>query len=297
MAIIQCPQCKAILKHDATACNKCGYDLTQPSPAAKTAITPAESEGATPIENEVVDPAENTSVPAPKSGKSGSMVTIIALLGVIAALIIAVVMLITSNTKSSDNSGDIAVSESVEKFVPSTSGLYPHTSVRVIAESELYGMTPRELKIMRNEIFARNGKIFKTKDMAEYFSLQNWYRAHAENVTLSEVEQFNVAVIKAYEDKLGAQNLTQKPKKSAVESGLFPFTSTRKITYDDICELSEYELKIMRNEIYARHGYIFDSEDMKRFFSQQSWYRPVSKNITLSSTERYNVEFIKSYEQ
>ena len=277
MAIIQCPQCKAILKHDTTICNKCGYDLTQPSPAAKSVITPA-----------------------PKSGKSGSTVAIVALLAVIAALIIAVVMLTTSTTKSSDNGGEIADGASVEKFVPSTGGLYPHTSVRAIAESELYGMTPRELKIMRNEIFARHGKIFKTKDMAEYFSLQNWYRAHAENVTLSEIEQFNVAVIKAYEDKLGAQNLTQiKPKKSAAKSsiGLFPFTSTRKVTYNDICELSEYELKIMRNEIYARHGYIFNSEDMKRYFSQQSWYRPVSKNVTLSNTEHYNVEFIKSYEQ
>ena len=288
MAIIQCPKCKAIVKHDATTCHKCGYDLSQQAQAVNSPATSAESR------------ATN---PAPQSGAPYQKIAIGAMAVAIIALVIAVVMLIRSNSSNSTEErydDNITITQIVDSTSPSTAGLFPHTSSRLISERELVGMTPRELKIMRNEIFARHGKIFKTKDMAEYFSLQNWYRAHAENVTLSEVEQFNVAVIKAYEDKLGAQNLTQiKPKKSAAKSGLglFPFTSTRKLTYSDIAHLSDYELKIMRNEIYARHGYIFQSKDMKQYFSKQSWYRPTTTNVQLSSIEQYNVNFIKSYEQ
>ena len=78
--------------------------------------------------------------------------------------------------------------------------------------------------------------------------------------------------------------------------GAYPFTSLRKITYDDIAYLSSASLRIMRNEIYARHGYIFDSEDLRRYFQRQSWYTPVSKTVNLTAIEKYNVEFIKQYE-
>ena len=35
----------------------------------------------------------------------------------------------------------------------------------------------------------------------------------------------------------------------------------------------------MRNEPYARHGYIFKRKDLADYFSQQSWYKPVTSNI------------------
>lgn len=31
------------------------------------------------------------------------------------------------------------------------------------------------------------------------------------------------------------------------------------------------ELRLLRNEIFARHGYIFQSEDLQQHFSQQAW--------------------------
>ena len=54
----------------------------------------------------------------------------------------------------------------------------------------------------------------------------------------------------------------------------------------------------MRNEIFARHGYIFKSEEMINYFSEQSWYSPTNNDVIslLTVIERKNIELIKSYE-
>lgn len=77
----------------------------------------------------------------------------------------------------------------------------------------------------------------------------------------------------------------------------YHITGSRKLTYDDIKGLSNRELRIMRNEIYARHGYIFQDAMLRDHFMQKPWYTPQTKNVALSNIEQYNVLFIKSYEQ
>ena len=77
----------------------------------------------------------------------------------------------------------------------------------------------------------------------------------------------------------------------------YHITGSRKLTYDDIKGLSNQELRIMRNEIYARHGYIFQDAMLRDHFLQKPWYTPQTKNVALSRIEQYNVLFIKSYEQ
>jgi hypothetical protein len=86
---------------------------------------------------------------------------------------------------------------------------------------------------------------------------------------------------------------------STTYSGLFPQSSTRLLTQNDLSTLNKRDLKIMRNEIFARHGYIFKTADMKNYFAQQSWYRPLYGDVNnlLTSIEKTNVELIKSYEK
>jgi len=61
----------------------------------------------------------------------------------------------------------------------------------------------------------------------------------------------------------------------------------------------EWELRIMRNEIFARHGYIFKLPELRDYFMKQSWYVPVSEDVTNSLTplEKENIELIKRYEE
>lgn len=54
------------------------------------------------------------------------------------------------------------------------------------------------------------------------------------------------------------------------------------------------ELGFIRNEIFARHGYIFQDPKYKTHFEAQPWYRPVSRNMEgkLTPEERLNLETI-----
>ncbi|MFM7636789.1 MAG: YARHG domain-containing protein [Crocinitomicaceae bacterium] len=80
--------------------------------------------------------------------------------------------------------------------------------------------------------------------------------------------------------------------------GKFPEGSDRRLSEYDISGLGSRDLKIMRNEIFARHGYIFKTTDMINYFSRESWYRPLYHDVTpmLSSIEKANVNLIKSFE-
>lgn len=81
--------------------------------------------------------------------------------------------------------------------------------------------------------------------------------------------------------------------------GTYPFASQRHLNDEDVKNLSQYTLRIMRNEIYARHGYIFQNTEMKNYFSTQAWYSPLYNDINsmLSEIEKSNIEFIKRYEK
>ena len=58
------------------------------------------------------------------------------------------------------------------------------------------------------------------------------------------------------------------------------------------------QLRLMRNEILARHGYTFKSKDLRDYFSKKSWYKPGTDNaaIKLNIIEQTNMELIKSEE-
>ena len=81
-------------------------------------------------------------------------------------------------------------------------------------------------------------------------------------------------------------------------SGRFEFAS--KILADNAC-LKSYKkstLRLMRNEILARHGYVFEDEDLKEYFRKQPWYKPAQSNdgIELSFIEKLNVKLIENAE-
>lgn len=54
-------------------------------------------------------------------------------------------------------------------------------------------------------------------------------------------------------------------------------------------------LRLMRNFILARRGYVFQSKDLKEYFEKEPWYRPAESNedVQLSLLERLNIELIK----
>lgn len=82
-------------------------------------------------------------------------------------------------------------------------------------------------------------------------------------------------------------------------------SSTRRYTAAELSALSDWELYLARNEIYARHGREFANDDLRRHFEATSWYRPsytpeefdAAASDLLSDVERANIDTILSIEQ
>lgn len=86
----------------------------------------------------------------------------------------------------------------------SFAGKFPFASFEILTDYTLSIMTKDELKIARNEIFARYGYTFrKGGAMEAYFMEQTWYEAQYENVDafLTEIELENIRLIKLREAK------------------------------------------------------------------------------------------------
>ncbi|MCG8210951.1 YARHG domain-containing protein [Tenacibaculum finnmarkense] len=67
---------------------------------------------------------------------------------------------------------------------------------------------------------------------------------------------------------------------------------------EELVNKSKKELKILRNEIFARKGFIFSEEgEMDKYFRNKKWYLPISKNVILNYIEKKNVSLIKLYEK
>jgi hypothetical protein len=63
--------------------------------------------------------------------------------------------------------------------------------------------------------------------------------------------------------------------------------------------LTNQELDVMRNEIFAEYGFIFKSEKWKKYFEEKEWYKPQFENVDhlMTETDKHNVKFILEYQQ
>lgn len=86
------------------------------------------------------------------------------------------------------------------------------------------------------------------------------------------------------------------------EDYIIPYSDTYAINSFDLIGLNQLQLKIARNEIFARHGRIFESSDLKSYFESKNWYIPIYPgdqfpDNLLSDIEKENASFIGNYEK
>ncbi|HEU4873903.1 MAG TPA: YARHG domain-containing protein [Pyrinomonadaceae bacterium] len=154
---------------------------------------------------------------------------------------------------------------------------------RTISEQMLHGLSLHELRLLRNEIYARHGRMFRAEWLQQYFFFQPWY-APDENFKdeqLSGNDKLNVETIVKYENKIH-QELSTKPITRALLDGLF---------LEDASQ--------MRQEIYARHGKVFKEPWLQKYFSSFDWYKadPNFSDALLSEVEKKNIATIAAYEK
>ena len=79
--------------------------------------------------------------------------------------------------------------------------------------------------------------------------------------------------------------------------GRWPFASLRPLNRQMLLPFPKEILRLMRNEIYARHGVKFKSdEEIQAYFDRQPWYKASDKPSKLTGLEKLNVSLIKSME-
>ncbi len=90
---------------------------------------------------------------------------------------------------------------------------------------------------------------------------------------------------------------------SAGSSGsyILPQSSSAYLTDADVKNLSSQQLMLARNEIYARHGYIFRDSSLRSYFNGKSWYKGTVQADDFSASvfnkyEAANIKLIQKYE-
>ena len=190
------------------------------------------------------------------------------------------------STLTETERNNIAVITSVEKQLRNIRlqpGDMAAFKSKLITEELLSGLSLYELRILRNEIYARRGRQFRTPWIADYFSSQPWYSPLPDfrEPKLSEIELKNVATIVKVENQIH-ERLSAEPITQALLEGLF---------LEDAVKL--------RNEVYARRGRVFQNRWLQRYFESFQWYKanPAFSEKLLSETERQNVAVIREYEK
>ncbi|HTK38294.1 MAG TPA: YARHG domain-containing protein [Pyrinomonadaceae bacterium] len=152
----------------------------------------------------------------------------------------------------------------------------------LLTEDKLAGLSILELRILREEFWARHGKKFDAPGIRQYFEWQDWYKPakNQSTVKLNKIEQQNVELLSAYEAKIREK------------------LSTDLMTDDALGDMFAEDLRVLRNEIYARHGRIFKDQALQKYFTAQAWYKPNPdfKDEMLNEVESQNLVKIKAAE-
>ncbi len=107
----------------------------------------------------------------------------------------------TDQGSSSDQSSSSGQSQSA------AAGTYilPESDSRYYSTSELAGLSKDQLRLARNEIYARHGRKFDAADLQSYFDSQPWYTGTIEtsafnDSVLNQYEKTNIATIQQLEN-------------------------------------------------------------------------------------------------
>ncbi len=216
----------------------------------------------------------------------------------------------------------LSSSGSTQYYVNPDTYIFYDSNTRYLTDAELSGLSAQELCYARNEIYARRGYIFASTELSDYFNAKNWYLGTATAASFSDsvfnsFETANISLLqqKEYELVPGGYVLDQPgytyQNIGSYSSGtvtqatssdfIFYDSAVRMLTDADVSSLSLQQLCYARNEIYARRGYIFQSQELRDYFGNKTWYYPTVPEANFSdavfnSIEMANINLLKQYE-
>lgn len=206
--------------------------------------------------------------------------------------------------------------------------ILPGSSYSYISSDEAASLPLQVICYARNEIYARNGLLFSSPELQGYFDSQYWYHGiytadQFSDSMLNEYETANAAMLLSLENAQGGYVLDGSYSYDAVtpylsdgsseadqssqytvdpNSYIFYDSSDRLLTDSEIQNLSTQEMCYAKNEIYARHGYIFSSTELSDYFNAKNWYwgtvdASSFTTAVFNSCEQSNIDALTAAEQ
>lgn len=177
--------------------------------------------------------------------------------------------------------------------------IFPNSDKEKLRYSDLKNLSFDELELAKDEILARHGGTFiKKPNVQKYFDNKSWYTpdANFNGDSLSDIEKHNYEIIKA--DKF--VKVAEKNSPAITSDYVFPKSNTEVVSKEDVAKLSDWELVIAKNEIFARYGLRFSVEPLTNHFTSKSWYNPIpglDPNMDLNDVEDKNIAIIVTEEE
>jgi len=149
-----------------------------------------------------------------------------------------------------------------------------------------------DLHVMHAEIEAIHGKRFDDEPwLQKYFEDRYWYQpsAHYDPKSLNTHERANMALFAKVEAKKSGNTL--------VPGALLAY-GEKPIGADLVKNLNLYQLRLLRNEIYAIRGARFHTQWIQDHFDEQEWYSPLPKGQLpqLTALDQKNIAVIMKRE-
>lgn len=105
--------------------------------------------------------------------------------------------------------------------------------------------------------------------------------------------------VEKYTDEETGKTETYTASKNRIASdAVFRINASKqKLTEKDLKNLRKLDMEIIKNSVFARHGYSFKKATYRNFFEQTDWYIPVSENVDndLSPLEKENVALLNRF--
>ncbi|SDI65314.1 YARHG domain-containing protein [Chryseobacterium jejuense] len=104
--------------------------------------------------------------------------------------------------------------------------------------------------------------------------------------------------VEKYTDDDGKTESYTTSKNRVASDAIFKLNASKqKLNEKDLKNLRKLDMEIIKNSVFARHGYSFKKETYRDFFEQTNWYIPVSNNVDndLSPMEKDNVALLNRF--
>ena len=117
----------------------------------------------------------------------------------------------------------------------------------------------------------------------------------------SSLETFKIKCTGAVKSESKNQSENKKTTENENKKDYILADSNSKYyTKKDLKGLSRWEVQLARNEIYARHGRKFTTDEIRKYFEGKDWYSGVVEDIPDSELNQYEIanrDMILKYEK